>query len=218
MNISQHVRCTLAVSAILLITGCQSAYYNAMEKVGVHKRDIMIDRIEDTQSAQEEAQEQFKSALDQFRTVVNFDGGDLEDLYDKLNGEYEDSLSAAENVRGRISAVKDVSEALFDEWEDELDLYTSSSLKQASALKLKDTRRQYERMVASLKKSEARMQPVLNAFQDQVLYLKHNLNARAVSALRGEFNNIKSDINRLISDMQRSINESRKFLDALKQD
>lgn len=206
---------TLVIS--LMLGGCQSTYYNAMEKVGIHKRDIMVDRIEDTQSAQEQAQEQFQSALEQFQSVINFDGGDLETAYNDLNAEYEDSLSAAEKVRDRIASVQSVSDALFDEWEEELSLYKSDSLRRASSQKLKDTRRQYQRMMVSLEKSEQRMQPVLDAFQDQVLYLKHNLNARAISALKGEFNTIKADIDRLISDMQVSIDQSQQFIKALKQ-
>ncbi|MBO9496336.1 DUF2959 domain-containing protein [Thalassotalea sp. G20_0] len=203
--------------ATLLLAGCQSTYYSAMEKVGIHKRDIMVDRIEDTQTAQEQAQVQFQSALEQFQSVINFEGGDLEAAYNDLNSEYQDSLTAAERVRDRIASVQNVSDALFDEWEDELNLYKSDSLRRASAQKLKDTRRQYQRMMVSLEKSEQRMQPVLDAFQDQVLYLKHNLNARAISALKGEFNTIKADIDRLISDMQVSIDQSRQFIQALKQ-
>uniref|UniRef100_UPI0021476BDE DUF2959 domain-containing protein n=1 Tax=Endozoicomonas sp. ONNA2 TaxID=2828741 RepID=UPI0021476BDE len=196
---------------------CQSTYYSAMEKVGIHKRDIMVDRIEDTQTAQEQAQVQFQSALEQFQSVINFEGGDLEAAYNDLNSEYKDSLAAAERVRERIASVQGVSEALFDEWEDELNLYKSHSLRRASAQKLKDTRRQYQRMMVSLENSEQRMQPVLDAFRDQVLYLKHNLNARAISALKGEFSTIKADIDRLISDMQVSIDQSRQFIQALKQ-
>ncbi|WP_422467877.1 DUF2959 domain-containing protein [Endozoicomonas sp. ALC013] len=203
--------------ATLLLAGCQSTYYSAMEKVGIHKRDIMVDRIEDTQTAQEQAQVQFQSALEQFQSVINFEGGDLEAAYNDLNSEYQDSLAAAERVRDRIASVQNVSDVLFDEWEDELNLYKSDSLRRASAQKLKDTRRQYQRMMVSLEKSEQRMQPVLDAFQDQVLYLKHNLNARAISALKGEFNTIKADIDRLISDMQVSIDQSRQFIQALKQ-
>ena len=33
--------------SIFTLTGCQSAYYSAMEQVGYHKRDIMVDRVED---------------------------------------------------------------------------------------------------------------------------------------------------------------------------
>ena len=202
---------------LALTAGCQSTYYSAMEKVGIHKRDIMVDRIEDTQVAQEQAQKQFQSALEQFQSLVNFAGGNLEVAYKDLNAEYEDSLVAAEKVRSRIDGVKNVSEALFEEWENELKLYTSASLRRASEQKLQDTQRQYRRMMASLENAEQRMQPVLDAFQDQVLYLKHNLNARAVSALKGEFNTIKADIDRLIRDMQTSIDQSRQFVDALKQ-
>lgn len=202
---------------LALTAGCQSTYYSAMEKVGIHKRDIMVDRIEDTQVAQEQAQKQFQSALEQFQSVVNFAGGNLEVAYKDLNAEYEDSLAAAEKVRSRIDGVKNVSEALFDEWDNELKLYTNASLRRSSEQKLQDTQRQYRRMMASLEKAEQRMQPVLDAFRDQVLYLKHNLNARAISALKGEFDTIKADIDRLISDMQASIDQSRQFVNALKQ-
>lgn len=205
------------VMILALTAGCQSTYYSAMEKVGIHKRDIMVDRIEDTQVAQEQAQKQFQSALEQFQSVVNFAGGNLEVAYKDLNAEYEDSLAAAEKVRSRIDGVKNVSEALFDEWENELKLYTNASLRRSSEQKLQDTQRQYRRMMASLEKAEQRMQPVLDAFRDQVLYLKHNLNAQAISALKGEFDTIKADIDRLISDMQASIDQSRQFVNALKQ-
>ena len=216
MKIRKYSNLSYLLFSALILTGCQSAYYGAMEKVGVHKRDIMVDRIENTQEAQEEAQQQFKSALERFQSVVNFDGGSLEDAYNQLNDEYESSLTAAENVRSRIKGIRDVSEALFEEWEEELTLYKSSKLKQDSARKLKETQRHYQQMVTSLERSESRMQPVLDAFQDQVLYLKHNLNANAIAALKGEFGSIKADIERLIKEMQTSIDQSRKFVETLK--
>ena len=202
---------------VTLLAGCQSAYYSAMEKVGYHKRDIMVDRIEDTQVAQENAQAQFKSALVRFRHTINFDGGDLEAVYDDLNKEYERSVSAADKVRNRIDGVKNVSEALFAEWQKELSQYANQKLRNASERELKVTRRHYQQMLSSLETSERQMQPVLNAFHDQVLYLKHNLNARAISALKGEFASIKSDIDQLIRNMQVSIDQSKQFVKTLKQ-
>ncbi|WP_263081223.1 DUF2959 domain-containing protein [Endozoicomonas sp. Mp262] len=206
----------LVLGVLVFMAGCQSTYYSAMEKVGIHKRDIMVDRIEDTQNAQENAQEQFKSALEKFRSVVHFDGGDLEDVYNQLNDEYENSVTAAEKVRGRIDGVKSVSDALFNEWEEELGQYSNSKLRRSSEQQLKTTRQNYKQMLASLEKSEQQMQPILDAFHDQVLYLKHNLNARAIAALKGEFGNIKADIERLVRDMQASIDQSKKFIATLK--
>lgn len=201
---------------LLTITGCQTTYYDALEKVGIPKRELMIKRIESTQEAQQDVQEQFQSALDQFQSIVVFNGGNLEELYKKLNREYEDSVSAADKVNSRIQSIQHVSEALFDEWQEELNLYSSASLRSASARKLNETKRQYQRMITSMEKSAERMQPVLDVFQDQVLFLKHNLNAQAISSLKGEFAGVKREIDQLITQMERSIAESQRFVEQLR--
>lgn len=67
-----------------------------------------------------------------------------------------------------------------------------------------------------MRKAEKTVHPVLETLRDQVLYLKHNLNARAISALKGELNTINSDVNKLIVDMQKSIDEANLFIDRIK--
>lgn len=197
------------------LSGCQSAYYGAMEKVGVHKRDIMVNRVESVQEAQTDAKEQFESALAEFRSIIQIKDQDLAARYDRLNDEFEDSQAAAEAVSERIDAVENVSEALFDEWEDEIELYSSANLKRQSATKLSQTRRQYQGLIRAMRSAEARMEPVLRAFQDQVLFLKHNLNARAIDSLQGELGSIETDVAQLIREMERSIAESEAFIGSL---
>ena len=153
-----------AIIAMLVLTGCQSAYYAAWEKVGVEKRDILVDRVENAKESQEDAQEEFSSALEAFSAVVAFEGGELEDVYNKLNSEYENSLSAANDVTDRIDKVESVAEALFDEWEDELEKYQNASLKRESTAKLRDTERRYSALIKTMRKAESRMAPVLSAF------------------------------------------------------
>ncbi len=143
----------LLLPMLLLVFGCASTYYDAMEKIGVHKRDILIDRIEDAQTAQEEGQEQFKDALTQFQAVVNFDGGELEDYYEELNDEYEDSVSAEETIRDRVGAVESVADALFDEWQEELEQFTSQNLHRDSERQLRDARRRYSRLISSMRRA-----------------------------------------------------------------
>ena len=171
----------LAMAAIVLLTACQSAYYGAMERLGVAKRDIMVDRVEEAQDAQQEGQEQFQNALEQFRSVVNFDGGDLQQVYDRLDAEFQRSEQAADRIRDRIEAVEDVADALFDEWEDELDLYTNQQLRRDSEQQLRATRDRYDQLARAMQRSEATLDPVLDSLRDNVLYLKHNLNARAIA-------------------------------------
>lgn len=201
----------------LLLSACQSMYYDAMEQVGYHKRDILVDRVEDVQDAQKDAKEQFRSALEQYQQLIKIEDQDLLDKYNALNEEFEDSKAAAEQVSERINAVENVSEALFDEWQEELSLYSNANLKQQSAQKLAATKRKYNTLIKSMRQAESRMQPVLAALQDQVLYLKHNLNARAIDGLKGELRTIETNVARLIKDMEASIAQSEAFIADLNQ-
>ena len=199
-------------AALLLLAACSGTYYKAMETMGYEKREILVDRVEDARDAQEEASEQFTSALDQFRATVNFDGGDLEATYDRLNSEYEDSLSEAKNVSNRIDSVESVSEDLFKEWQAELAEYSNADMRRESESMLRDTKNRFKQMMIAMRRAEKSMDPVLEAFQDQVLYLKHNLNARAIGALSKELDGIERDTARLIADMQKAIAEADSFI------
>ncbi|MCF2902320.1 DUF2959 domain-containing protein [Pseudoalteromonas sp. OFAV1] len=199
----------------MALSGCQSAYYSAMESVGVHKRDILVDRVEETKESQQESQEEFQSALDRLTTLINFNGGELEDAYKQLNDDYESSLAAANDVTNNINKVEDVAEALFEEWADELEQYKSASLKRESSKKLNATKRQFDQLLRSMRSAESKMEPVLSSLHDNVLYLKHNLNAQAVTAIKGEFTNLKRDIKVLMDDMNKSIEDSNKFIEQM---
>lgn len=205
----------LLACATFVLLGCQSAYYSAMEKVGVHKRDIMLDRVENAQTSQQEAQKQFKSALEQLSELINYDGGDLATQYEQVNDQYLASKVSAEEVGSRISAIENVADALFDEWNDEIQQYSSSSLKQKSTQKLKKTQRNYQSLIRSMYRAKDKMTPVLSALKDNSLYLKHNLNAQAIGALQGEYKTIKRDVESLVTEMSKAIEQSQRFINLL---
>jgi DNA repair exonuclease SbcCD ATPase subunit len=205
----------LPLFAAAMIAGCSSVYYGTLETFGVHKRDVLVDRVEDARDDQEEAKEDFRSALEKFAEVVNVQGGDLEAKYKQLNAEYERCESAASRVRNRIESIEDVAEALFDEWEAELEQYSSRELRSASERQLDDTRDRYRQLIGAMKRAEAKMEPVLVAFHDRVLFLKHNLNAQAIASLQGEVVSLEQDVARLIADMEASIAEANAFIDSM---
>jgi hypothetical protein len=203
------------IISFLVLAGCSNTYYSAMEKVGIHKRDIMVDRVVDAKESQQEAQEQFKSALEEMTALTNFDGGDLESQYNVIQDQYEDSKEAAEHVSSRIEKIEDVADALFEEWQEEIEQISSTNLKRQSSTKLKETQRRYQSLIKSMRKAESKMEPVLSALRDNSLFLKHNLNAKAVGALQGEMVSIKKDVSALIKDMNLAIEQSQKFIDML---
>ena len=161
-------RILVVITALIALSGCQSAYYAAMEKVGVHKRDILVDRVEEARDAQDDAQEQFADALAQYQAVIQFDGAELETLYNRFKDEYDDSAAAAQEVTDRINQVEQVAEALFDEWTDELSQYQNAALRAQSAQQLKSTQRRYNALLRTMRQAEKRMAPVLSALNDNV--------------------------------------------------
>lgn len=197
------------------LSGCDSAYLATMEKMGYPKRDVLTSRVKSARDAQEDAKKDIQTALDQFGKVVAYEGGDLENAYKKLNGELQKSEDSADKVRKRIDEVESVADSLFAEWKKELGEYSSADLRRKSEVKLTHTKARYQDMLAAMKRAEQRIDPVLKPLRDQVLYLKHNLNARALAAIKGELIKVDSHVDQLVRDMNRSIAEADKFIQSM---
>lgn len=205
------------VISLFSLCSCEGVYYKTMETFGQHKRDLLVSRVEDTRDAQQDVKEQFQSALEKFSAVVNFSGGELKEKYTELKEELEKSESKTKAVHKNIDDVENVSIALFEEWESELTQYSSDSLRRASKSKLDQTRQHYSKLIGSMKRAEARIEPVLTVFRDHVLFLKHNLNAQAIASLQDELVSVEADIASLIKEMDRSIAEADAFIKAMAQ-
>lgn len=197
------------------ISQCKKLYFKAVESAGHHKRDILVTRVEHARDSLEEAKTQFQTALERFSQLTRFEGGDLEDVYRQLKSEYDYSHSKALAVKDRIDAVEDVALALFSEWETELDQYTNRTLRSSSRQKLKQTQQHYGHLITAMRRAEHKIDPVLSVFHDQVLYLKHNLNANAIASLEHELRAMTAGVSGLIGAMERSISRANVFVESL---
>ena len=198
--------------APMFLSGCATASYNIQERFGIEKRDILVGRVESVAESQTEAKEEFVDALEAFRAVVSVDGGELENVYDDLNRAHKRAESKADDVRARVKSVKRVSSDLFREWEGELNQYSDAGLRRASERQLRETQARYDVLVDKMDEATDSMDPVLTVFNDRVLYLKHNLNARAIAALNTETATLEGDVARLIADMEQSIAAADAFI------
>lgn len=143
--------------------GCSGLYYSAMEQVGVHKRDIMVERVKSARDAQENAK------------------------------------------------------TLLREWRREIAQYQNREFKQASREQYKQTQKKYRALMLAMKKAESRLEPALRPLRDQVLFMKHNLNARAIAGLSGEVEAIETQVERLILEMEEAIESADVFISDLLQ-
>ena len=209
------VVCLLAAAAPL--AGCDRLYYGAMKKVGFEKRDILVKRVKAARESQQKAQEEFKTALERLKEIVDIEGGKLEETYERLNDELERSEDRARDVRNRIKDVREVSKDLFDEWDRELGKYSDRRLRAESERELRETRRRTDVLIASMARVEKRIDPVLKPLRDRVLFLKHNLNARALGALSKELTVVSRDVDALVADMQQAIGEADAYLKSMEQ-
>lgn len=175
-------------------------------------RDVLITRVENASKAQQEVAEEFKTALEKFKSVTGFDGGDLEKKFNTLNAAFKKSESVAEDVSKRVDAVVNASNRLLEEWREELNDYHDQTLKRKAEAQFDATRVQAEKLIATMRNAEAKIEPVLGAFRDQVLFLKHNLNMQAISSLQQETAIVEADVAALIREMEASIAEAELFV------
>ncbi len=187
----------------------------SIDRLWKEPRDILVDRVEAVRDVQQETVQEFRSALEQFKAVTQFKGGDLEKEYETLNAAYERSEDAAQRISKRVDKVVSAANTLLDEWRKELDDYHDPRLRHRAEAQFDQTRRQAEALIAAMRRAEQRTQPVLAAFRDQVLYIKHNLNMKAITSLSDETQKIQSDVGALIQEMERSIAEANVFIAAL---
>lgn len=195
-----------------LLCSCQKTYYKTMEVFGKQKKDLLVSKVTSARDAQMEAKEQFETALDEFRSVVGYKGTMLDEKYKEIKSQYDKCESRTRTVESRIDDVKRVGKDLFREWEDELDQYSSPALRSSSERKMAETQQRYDKLIGAMEHARNKIYPVLTSFKDQVLFLKHNLNAQAVSSLDRELDVIEKEITILINEMNRSMAEADSFI------
>jgi hypothetical protein len=212
---SQLIVALAAAAALLSLPGCDTIYYKTMKKFGVEKRDILVTRVRDAREAQQKGKEEFRSALERFKSVVETDGGTLEEKYNKLNKELERSEDRAKDIHERVKKVKDVADDLFDEWDKELGKYQDRQLRAESERELKETKRRAQSVIKAMEAADKRVDPVLQPLRDRVLFLKHNLNASAIGALDKELVALRTNVDALVADLESSIAEAEAFINQM---
>jgi hypothetical protein len=211
----KHAYIAVFAAALLSAPACDRLYYASMEKLGKEKRDILVKRIIEGKKDNEEARQQIKTTLESFRELTGFDGGDLERVYGKLNGEYEAAKERVDDVSDRIKSIDQVAGDMFKEWAKEINEMRDASLKNRSRTMLKQAQARHRIYMTAMRTTERKMQPVIRAFHDQVLFLKHNLNARAIRSLKTTLTRLDQEVELLVTDIDNSIRESDAFVQSL---
>ncbi len=206
----------VALLCLLSLTGCTTIYNATMEGVfGYEKRELFKKSVTALQSEQKDAQKEFKDALTRLKELYRFQGGELESVYEKVKSSYERCDGEAKAVHSRIESMEDLAKSMFSEWEKEIQQYSNPNLAATSREQLRQTKERYVQLSKTVREAEASMQPVLRQLKDNVLFLKHNLNASAIGSLQGEATGIQKQIEELLTQMNTAITASDSFIKSL---
>lgn len=197
------------------MTSCSSLYYGFWETFGQDKRDLLKSEIENSNEDQKDIKEEFSSTLERIKKEYNFDGGELERTYDYLSTRYEDAKKRQQKLQNRIDKIEEIGADLFKEWKKEALEIKNSKYRRSSLAKLSRTKTQFAKLRANLGKTERRLEAVMSKFKDQVLFLKHNLNAKALGSLKVEFKEIEKGINQLIENINSSRSTNNVFIEKM---
>ncbi|MGD0306430.1 MAG: DUF2959 family protein [Candidatus Acidiferrales bacterium] len=205
----------IVIAGALAATGCTSAYYKTMQKLGKEKRDILVQRVKDSKKDQEDTKEKLQTTMESFQALTGFQGGSLEKSYKKLNSDYESAADQVGKLHDRIQSIDKVSNDLFTEWQGEINQMSNAKLKARSAAMLKDSQARQASFMKAMRNTETRIAPVMAAFHDQVLFLKHNLNARAIGSLKGTSAKMDTDVTALMKSIDGSMAEADNLINSL---
>lgn len=205
----------ICLAFALALGGCQTAYYKAMRTLGKEKRDIVVSRVKDAKKDQQATKEQLQTTMESFQQLTGFKGGSLEKSYKRLNSEYEKAEDQAKKLHDRVESIDKVSQDLFKEWQGEINEMDNAKLKTQSSAMLRDARIRQASYLRAMRKTEDQMTPVLHAFRDQVLFLKHNLNARAIGSLKNTSASIQNDVTVLLASIDGSMKEADSLIATL---
>lgn len=217
MKLTRAISRLFVIAAFLAATtGCRSIYNATMENVfGYEKRELFQKSVAKLQAEQKDAQKEFKDALTRLKELYGFEGGELEAMYQKVKTSYERCAKEASDVSARIKTMEDLAESMFREWEKEIEQFSSPEYSAASRAQLRTTKERFTQLSRTVRSAESAMKPVLTQLRDNVLFLKHNLNASAIGSLQGEATQVQAQIEQLLARMNASIAESEQFLQSL---
>jgi hypothetical protein len=207
--------CIPLVAVTLLVAGCTSAYYKTMQTLGKEKRDILVQRIKDAKKDQDQTKQQLQTTMESFQALTGFQGGSLEKSYKRLNSDYESANSQAGKLHDKIQSIDQVSTDLFKEWQGEIAAMGNAKLKAQDTVMLRNAKSRQATYMRAMRRTEDQIAPVLKAFRDQVLFLKHNLNSRAIGSLKGTTAGLQGDVADLIQSIDASSQEADKLIASL---
>jgi hypothetical protein len=192
---------SLALSLFLAAAGCESVssgvsgvsdfFENNLsakkKQQGLVRVDDLLARVEQLHVEVELSKESVRGAMEALRTLVGPEfGGDAVEAYKGFVSAIEASEKQAEKLAEAFDPMEKTADEVFTAWAKSLESFSNAEMRDHSQVRLEETRERYEAIVSSAEPAMWAYEALNRSLRDHALFLGHDFNAAAISALEGE--------------------------------
>ncbi|UZP66610.1 DUF2959 domain-containing protein [Desulfovibrio mangrovi] len=219
MRVTRSVVCVLVSLMCILVlgavTGCQKAYYDALEAVGFEKREMLVDRSEELRDTLHLVKTEFGVAFSRLGTIVQPDALAPDQQYEQAQVLYDSCEDRYDELRKGIEKTEDVANALFEDWIEQTTQHPEGSMRAASQKRLDETREAFRTMMRPVRSASDRVPPVLSALEQHVMHLKLNQSPQASENVIAELDRSQTDLQALLDHAQTAIDATNGFIHSM---
>lgn len=198
--------------SLFFLCSCTTVYYKSWELLGREKRDLLSSNIESLKGEQEDAKEEFSDVLERMRSEYVGEKQSLAETYSDFKSDYDDIKDEVDDVTSRLNRIDGLAKALFKEWLVEANEFDSREYRRKSLAKRGETMRSFNKYMKSTRALEAGMNQSLKSLQDEVVFLKHNLNSQIVSQFNVKLATLEKDMEKIIGKIEKSIEGTDSYI------
>jgi hypothetical protein len=176
------------VVVTLLAAGCEWLEMSA--RFAVESRTRLVRSIDAVNDAQEFALDGFRAGMRTIDAVFYGIGTPLSERRTALERNFADVALAASRIPRRIGDMERQCDRLERAWSREIETYTDATYRVHREVHLDRTRKTCDRTLATMRATDARVQPLVRDYRTRLRGLRRNFTERGIVEHRTDFRDL----------------------------
>jgi hypothetical protein len=155
--------------------------------------------------------DQLQQTVHALKDLTTQKKGDLRETYNTFAAEVKNTQAAAAWTAARAQSMESAGKQYFGDWQASLIGVSNNSVRKKGLKRLEETRKDYDKVVESLKEAAQKFKPFLSNLDDVQKAMAQDVTPAGVKSIRG----IASDAESNVKKVSRSINSAVEELDRM---
>jgi len=207
----------LAATAAITLVWAHPAWSQVVGTAGIKGGERFADTGEDTVKALVETENNLRSTLDAYNTLVSKPTKDAKGDYKKLLKNLDNAKKKIALVKPRLDTMNSEGENYFRLWEGQVATIADADLKARGEERIASTRKEYDGILESLRGAAGTLDPFLKDLTDQINFLGSDLRPEALQSLKGNADKLNNTGKTLLEQTGATVTKSNAFFAPLKE-